>query len=301
MKIKYSSVFLPQLLGSKFICFGAIFCFCICCGLYILLAIVIENMSVDDIECKPFLLDRKVLRVSGVSRETHEEIELKRYFHDLQMTHQVVSMDRQGKHFFARNWEPSYSCSVQMRLGCPGDGGKWICDPHIHLQGDKCVVYSFGSNDEFSFETAVHEFNSDCEVYTFDPTVLHPTKKPSFVHYHTWGLGTTDASNKSFTRSYFTLQDIMHRLGHEHVNVLKVDCEGCELDFWTLDMNDGTVDQLQVEVHWGGRLGSPERIHDFFKFLTRKGFAIFNKEPNIQYSDGEAVEFGLVHAFSSAS
>jgi hypothetical protein len=53
---------------------------------------------------------------------------------------------------------------------------------------------------------------------------------------------------------------------------------------------------MQVEVHWDGR---PQRLHDFFNFLTRKGLAIFQKEPNIQYWNDEkaAVEFALVHLF----
>lgn len=266
--------------------------FCILGSLWTLYAWTISvSPPVEEIECRQFSLDRKVLLAMTASKMSPEEIELKSYFHDVQMTRQVASMDRVGKHFFARNWEPSYSCSVQMRLGCPGDGGKWICDPHIHLQSDDCVVYSFGSNDEFSFEMAVHEFNPTCTLHTFDPTVPQPAHRPPFVHYHAWGLGTTDAHNKSMG-SYFTLPDIMRRLGHDHVNVLKVDCEGCELDFWTLDTPPGTVHQLQVEVHWDGR---PQRVHDLFSFLTRKGLAIFQKEPNIQYSDGTAVEFALVH------
>jgi hypothetical protein len=212
------------------------------------------------------------------------------------MQRQIITMDQQGKHFFARNWEPSYSCTTRLRMGCPGDGGKWICDPHVHLLRDDCVVYSFGSNDEFSFEKDIHDFNPRCSIHTFDPTVPHPVNKPPFVHYNNAGLGTTDASNASLG-SYFTLAEIMSRLGHDHVDVLKLDCEGCERDYWTLDVPEGVVRQLQVEVHWLDRRDTPERMHAFFGFLTRKGFAIFNKEANIQYSNPnkEAMEFALVH------
>jgi hypothetical protein len=269
----------------------------VCCILGSLwnLSLPVEEIEPEEIECRPFSLDRKVVLDMRASKMPPAEVEMKRYFHDLQLTRQVMTNDREAKHFFARNWEPSYSCSVQLRLGCPGDGGKWICDPHIHLQTDNCVVYSFGSNDEFSFETAIYEFNPACKVHTFDPTVPRPTHKPLFLHYHRWGLGTTDAHNKSMG-IYFTLPDIMRRLGHDHVNVLKLDCEGCELDFWTLDAPPGAVHQMQVEVHWDGR---PQRLHDFFNFLTRKGLAIFQKEPNIQnwQQAMPAVEFALVHPF----
>jgi hypothetical protein len=283
------------------ICFLAVLGVCVFVVMWFVNAVNTRHLEFEDIECMPLAFDRNVLHAASASTMSAEEIALKRYFHDLQMTRQVVSMDQQGKHFFARNWEPSYSCSARLRMGCPGEGGKWICDPHLHLQGDQCVVYSFGSRNEFSFETAVHEFNPACIVHTFDPTVAHPANRPPFVHYHHWGLGTTDAS-KPGLGSYFTLHDIMRRLGHDHVDVLKVDCEGCELDFWTLDVPDGAVGQLQVEVHWAvNRHDNPERVHAFFNFLSRKGFAIFNKEPNIQYSDGNAVEFALVHAVQHIS
>jgi hypothetical protein len=32
--------------------------------------------------------------------------------------------------FYQENWEPDFSCSYESRIGDPGDGGKWLCDPH---------------------------------------------------------------------------------------------------------------------------------------------------------------------------
>lgn len=271
-------------------------------GLCVFVVLCIQDLTraallpTEDITCVPVAVNPEVLHAARTSATSEQDLALKRYFHDLQMTRQVISMDQQGKHFFARNWEPSYSCTTRLRMGCAGEGGKWICDPHIHLLRNDCVVYSFGSNDEFSFETAIHDFNPHCIIHTFDPTVPHPLNKPPFVHYNHAGLGTTDASNASLG-SYFTLHEIMLRLGHKHVDVLKLDCEGCELDYWTLDVPKGIVRQLQVEVHWVNRRDTPERMHAFFGFLTRQGFAIFNKEANIQYStpNKEAMEFALVH------
>lgn len=289
-----SREFIQKQQRHRFLCVLALLGLCVFVVLCILDLTRVALLPAEDITCVPLELDPNVLHAASTSTTSQEDAALKRYFHDMQMTRQVISMDQKGKYFFARNWEPSYSCSTRLRMGCPGEGGKWICDPHRHLLGDDCVVYSFGSNDEFSFETAIHAFNPKCTIHTFDPTVAHPVNKPDFVHYNHAGLGTTDASNASLG-SYFTLEEIMRRLGHKHVDVLKVDCEGCELDYWMLDVPKGTVLQLQVEVHWANRRDTPERMHAFFGFLTRKGFAIFNKEANIEHSNGEAMEFALVH------
>lgn len=87
----------------------------------------------------------------------------------------------------------------------------------------------------------------------------------------------------------------MRRLGHDNVSVLKVDCEGCELDAFerpSFPARDGVVQQILVEIHFDR---NPRRVHSMLHFLSSQGYAIFSKEPNTQFSDGSAVEFSLVH------
>ena len=221
---------------------------------------------------------------------SREQALVKLHFHRQQMMRQEITNDSIGRTFFQRNWEPSMSCTALARLGCAGDGGKWVCDPHRYL-GENCLVYSFGSNNEFSFEEAVHHFNPHCEIHTFDPFVSKPINKPQYVNFHPWGI----AAHDSAAGSIYSLPAIMQRLGHTNVSILKIDCEGCELDvFNTHDFpsQGGAVQQILMEVHFGGK---PERVHRLFNFLTESGYAIVNKEANIQFSDGDAVEFSLIH------
>ena len=249
------------------------------------------------INCADFALD-PITMDARARVLAPEQARAKAYFHEQQMKRQMVSKDTSAKHFFQRNWEPSYSCTVVARMGCPGDGGKWVCDPHYYLLLDNCVVYSVGSNNEFSFEEAIHRFNPKCEIHKFDPlssSSLDENKKPEFVHFHPWKLGSHDSAVKST----FTIQTIMRYLGHTNITVLKADCEGCELEgssfsIPTFPPGKGAIQQILVEVHFDN--GGPERVHDLFTFLSSKGYAIFSKEANIQYaSDGKAVEFSLVH------
>jgi len=207
------------------------------------------------------------------------------YFHERQMKRQVVSRDQIGKRFFQRNWEPSYSCMVRMRMGSPGDGGKWICDPHHVLAGPNCTVYSIGSNGEFGFEEAVHNFNPARVIHTFDP-MYPPINKPDFVHFHSWSVGSRD------TGSTFTVDTMMRHLGHKNISVFKIDCEGCELfSLLPPHLPYGAIQQIAVEVHFNH---NPDSIHHFFNSLSSMGYAIFSKEANIEYSDGNAIEYSLV-------
>jgi len=245
-----------------------------------------------------------------------QQIRIKTHFHQQQMKRQVITSDRTGKNFFQRNWEPSYSCTAMARMGCPGDGGKWVCDPHLYLVGNshsssssssssssnnnnaqqqqQCVIYSIGSNNEFSFEKAIHHYNPLCQIHTFDSTMpVYPGQKPHYVKFHPWSLGGHDDA-AGWT---FTLSTMMRKLGHQNITILKVDCEGCELDSFGSEPSSfpagrGAIQQILVEVHFDGR---PERVHDFFRFLSKNGYAIVSKEPNIMYTGGNAVEFSFLH------
>jgi hypothetical protein len=73
-----------------------------------------------------------------------------------------------GNAWMQRNWEPHLRCVGEMRLGQAGDGGKHVCDPDCLLERNACLVYSFGSNNDFGFETSVLPYG--CAIHVFDHT-----------------------------------------------------------------------------------------------------------------------------------
>ena len=81
----------------------------------------------------------------------------------------------------------------QRRLGRRGDGGKWVCDPHRISRQSSCLVYSFGSSEEYSFEQDVVN-KLKCEVHTFDPFWNETTGFPKKFNsaYHKIGLSADD-------------------------------------------------------------------------------------------------------------
>ena len=153
--------------------------------------------------------------------------------------------------------------ALRARTACPGgkrDVHAYTRDvlalPHCHsqlrlLNRSGCLVYSFGIGGDARWERWIAS-ELQCEVHAFDPTIrlrqLHRRRastdgretllelmppSPGRVFFHYWGLGEQAAAN---TRVYgainatrlLPLATILKRLGHTSIDVLKLDCEGCE-------------------------------------------------------------------------
>jgi len=225
---------------------------------------------------------------SPVIRDAPEGWAERRRIAAAQAARQVRTVETPGRFFFQSNWEPSVACAYERRLGSPGEGGKWVCDPH-RLTG-KVVVYSVGSKNEFSFEQAVRDvFGARAEIHTFDPG--EPAGVPAYVTYHRYAVGADHP-----------LTAILEELGHARVDVLKIDVEGSEYEVMHAAKVGGAlarVDQIQVEVHLlpdvYGDTGpmDPSRVHALMIDLNAADFEIFHKESNTLAS-GDACEFSLV-------
>jgi len=115
--------------------------------------------------------------------------------------------------WYQDNWEPFFTCQQERRIGRWGDGGKWVCDPYQITQNKQsCLVYSIGSNNDFSFEEGVlHDVSPECEIHTFDSTIGdQPSNLPvgGNVQFHPWGLARKDRGADR------TLPSIIKELGH---------------------------------------------------------------------------------------
>ncbi len=91
------------------------------------------------------------------------------------------------------------------------------------------MVYSFGSAGETSFELDSH-VALGCEVHSFDPTLDAATQAKlrgsAAFSFHNWGLRSSiDRREPRNPNDFKTLPWIMDQLGHDFVDVLKVDIE----------------------------------------------------------------------------
>jgi len=159
------------------------------------------------------------------------------------------------------------------RLG--SEYGGWTLCP-IRLS-TKTTVYSFGIGEDISFDLALIE-KYGCRVFAFDPTPrsiqwlqrknlpaqfkwfdigiadyngkakFFPPENTDFVS-HTL-LERSETENKAITVQIFRLSNILRKLGHNRIDVLKMDIEGAEYKVIT-DMFSTNIrpNQILVEFH----------------------------------------------------
>jgi hypothetical protein len=204
-------------------------------------------------------------------------------------------------------YEPDWNCHIQTRVGRRhGDGGKFVCGNASYFQAKPCLVYSVGSNGDFSFEIDV-KLRYGCEIHTFDPTgntsLYRSLAKQAGVEFHSLGLsGTHGQMNNSVTNVTSPLlpfPDIAELLGHHqrHIDILKVDCEGCEYGAFPrvlegIQQGKYTVGQIQIELHGT----NPGQLRHFFDACDSNDFFMFHKERNHWGCDGyRCIEFSFIN------
>jgi len=133
---------------------------------------------------------------------------------------------------------PSFRCPHRVeRVGALGDGGKWVCGLERIAQQDSCVIYSFGINNESSFEAALMRAAPRCQVWGYDfsvpnfgPEITEDASLRARAHFRSWGLGSADNYGPDANPPFYTLQTLMAMNGHSFIDILKVDIEGAEFD-----------------------------------------------------------------------
>eukprot|EP01083_Nonionella_stella_P042811 115561_1 len=109
-----------------------------------------------------------------------------------------------------------------------------------NIDFNDCIVYSIGVSQKNQFDVKMGELG--CKVYSFDCTVNYDHHMAENVEFYPWCIGAHfgDKYKLDFetveNSKIMSIIEIMDSLGHSEkaIDVLKVDCEGCE---WSL-MND---------------------------------------------------------------
>lgn len=152
-------------------------------------------------------------------------------------------------------------------------GGWWVCRDRLEAQS---VVYSVGIGTDITFDLDLMA-EVGCQIHAFDPTPaslnwLESQDLPKGFVVHPWGLADFDGTARlgapddpahvshsmlrkepgrgGFEAQLFTLDTVMRRLGHTHIDLLKMDIEGAEyVVIDDLIRKKLQVGQLLVEYH----------------------------------------------------
>lgn len=156
------------------------------------------------------------------------------------------------------------------------DYGGFYINPN--LLNENSVVYSFGIGQDISFDLAVIN-NHNCQVYGFDPTPksiawVEAQNFPSNFHFEDIGIGKkteTAIFNLPKNEAYVSgslyehdfvdthkavevqlrsFDDILDKLQHSVIDVLKMDIEGAEYDVIDNILGSNVqIRQILLEIH----------------------------------------------------
>ncbi|HCX14598.1 MAG TPA: hypothetical protein DGZ24_04710 [Rhodospirillaceae bacterium] len=171
---------------------------------------------------------------------------------------------------------------------------------YIDMLTPDSVVYSFGIGGDIRFDATLADVVA-CPIHLFDPTprsaqFMTRHENQALLRFYPWGLwiengptrffsdvtlmksstGTVVHEYRSgsitnltgaeewFEAECLTLQSIMKRLGHHHIDLLKMDIEGAALDVME-SLLATTIRPKQIVVEFE----APHTLSDLKVFLTR--------------------------------
>ena len=240
-----------------------------------------------------------------------------------EIIYDVTTKTERAAGIFNANWPCIYgaepvmsglSCSRERifnsRRPAAGCEWKWLCG--LRSLQAPCVVYSFGSHNETSFEQGLRRLKPACEVHIFDPFLLPNENYAQTlgVHVHDVGISNIDEvwpvgapkcgwKKRPCAKAIRmeTLDTIMRRLGHSYIDVLKMDVEGAEgIAFEGMREQDALsqVGMINVEIH--GNVNKQRVLES----LEAGGFRLWKVEPNIALlplagPKRVSWEYGLIH------
>lgn len=202
-----------------------------------------------------------------------------RLYHSYRNTDEIYHHAEQMRvpFWIFHNVDPYFTCP-RMRL----IGRKRVCDPDRIISSQSCQIYAFvgqGSRSASASASAL-EFVDDasqffagsCQIHVFGSHMQSPATN---VFHHDWD-------------DRESLHNIKKRLGHVSIDILLMDCEGCEWrifqhDHWLvenahqilLQTHDLPLPDRPKETKFG--VLSPMAPSAFFDRFRANGYALFAK------------------------
>lgn len=208
------------------------------------------------------------------------------------------------KRFFKRLVGKELRLKIDIDVASVKDGGWWFTPAGLN---EESIVYSLGIGDEIDFDLSIID-QYGVTVHGFDPTpnsidMLDAFDLPDRFHFHPWAVTAQDGNLKFYPRlkkdgsksdvmytmvaeeetrndvidvPAYSLSSITGKLGHQHIDLLKMDIEGAEYE-----VLDGLLaspikpTQLLVEFHHRFSGIGLQKTADIIRRLRDDGYRIF--------------------------
>jgi FkbM family methyltransferase len=212
--------------------------------------------------------------------------------------------------FRLKQWA-GYEPRVSVQINCPVElhgsnyAGWYICPSDWNQES---VFYSFGIGEDISFDLSIIQ-TFGVTVHAFDPTPrsiqwvraqtlpasfkfwdfgiagfdglaqFNPPENPEHVS-HTL-LERPETSKWAIQVPVYRLKTIMTKLGHDRIDVLKMDIEGAEYSVIDdLLYSNIRVEQILVEFHHRFKNVGRQQTEIAIAKLNQAGFRIFSISPS---------------------
>lgn len=180
-------------------------------------------------------------------------------------------------------------------------GGFYLCPEFVD---ENSVIYSFGIGEDISFDNTIIK-NHNCSVFGFDPTPksinwVKNQKVSDKFHFYEFGISDKNEAiefylpknpehvsgsiiiqknidvTKKINVEMKSLRHIMNELGHQHIDVLKMDIEGSEYDVIENILESKiSITQILIEFHDRFFENGNRKSKEIVKKMDRNGYKIF--------------------------
>lgn len=205
-----------------------------------------------------------------------------------------------GRDFYA-------SCQVSLKKRIFGEENAcWtVYDKNISHES---VIYSFGVGTDISFDLALID-QYHVIIHAFDPTPksiqwVKEQNAPEEFIFHPYGLAARNgklnlflpeqenyvsgsilsdllSSHSKVAVDVYNLSSIMNMLGHQHIDILKMDIEGAEYEVIQNIVEDQiNINQILIEFHHRFENIGINKTKSAIRDLNKAGYKIFDVSPS---------------------
>ena len=181
----------------------------------------------------------KAIGPASLSTKTSTNVTRNWIWDQLNATEQIVALRDTRKYLEALvtvlnttdqdRWVSYNRCDVGL-FGYR-QGAHQLCNrPNMPNEHDDCSFISFGISSDYSFDTDLAT-RWKCHGFAADPTVVHPSQLHDLVSFHNVAAKTLRDNQQKRNAEHpwwvASVPSVKKFLGLHHIDVLKMDCEGC--------------------------------------------------------------------------